>query len=42
MAVFDRDDLDRDSYPLPTEAVDRVDERAIHVHESPSGHEGTK
>lgn len=42
MAVFDWEDVDDDPYPLPADAVDRVTEDTIHVHESPSGHEGTR
>ena len=42
MAVFDWDELDRDTYPLPADAVDRVDDRAIHVHESPDDHQVTR
>lgn len=42
MAVFDWEGLDRDTYPLPADAVDRVSDDTIYVHESPSDHEGTK
>lgn len=42
MAVFDWEGTDRDAYPLPTEAVDRVTDDAILVHESPAGHGGTR
>ena len=42
MAVFDWEGLDRDTYPLPADAVDRVTDDAIYVHESPSDHGGTK
>lgn len=42
MAVFDWEDADRDRYPLPTEAVDRVSDDAIYVHESPDEHAGTR
>ena len=42
MAVFDWEDVDGDTYPLPSEAVDRVTEDTIYVHESPSDHQGTK
>lgn len=42
LAAFDWEDVDGDTYPLPAEAVDRVTDDAIHVHESPSGHGGTR